>query len=95
MATLKKDVINLIILKIFQIGYPLIVIGVTSRILSESDFSIYVLISSTLIFLNVFVEYGFNISGIKDIVNLDKNSANNKIRKKKTLVHIIFKRKVY
>lgn len=47
--------------------YPLMLIPYLSRVLEPEGYSLYVYILSITVFCQVFVEYGFNLSGTKDI----------------------------
>ena len=50
---------------------PLIVISLLSRAYETDEFSSYLLNQGVIIFLTVFVEFGFNISGIRRIANYE------------------------
>ena len=47
--------------------YPLMLVPYLTRVLEPSGYSLYVYILSITIFCQVFVEYGFSLSGTKDI----------------------------
>lgn len=53
---------------------PLIVISLLSRAYEIDEFSSYLLNQGVVIFLTVFVEFGFNISGIRRIANYENKS---------------------
>lgn len=49
--------------------YPLMLVPYLARVLEPSGYSLYIYILSITIFCQVFVEYGFSLSGTKDIAH--------------------------
>lgn len=54
--------------------YPLMLVPYLARVLEPSGYSCYVYILSVTIFCQVFVEYGFSLSGTKDIASQSSSS---------------------
>lgn len=87
-SLLIKNLINLYGFTIAKIIFPLITLPYLTRILSLDNYGIIAYVKSIMIYFQLFVDFGFLLSGTKDIVN----SRDDKTKLNKEFSEILFAR---
>ena len=65
----------LLILNIAKMIFPLITLPYLTRVLSTETYGVVAYVRSVMIYMQVFVEFGFSLSATKDVVRAKENKA--------------------
>lgn len=79
---MNKLKVNVLMMYIFNIGrmlFPFILMPYLTKIFSIETYALYVYVSAFLMYFRIFIDFGFNISGTRDIATANNNEDFTKI----------------